>query len=75
MIDNKVVPIKGNVNPLFNGELRHKLEESTSPYTQEPQKVVETVEQVICSFVIAKARGLATRLGTKIGEAIVSKIS
>lgn len=64
-----------NKNPLFNSELRTKLETGVRPYTEKPEETVMTVEQIICAHLVMGARRLAERLGKKVGEAIMKKVS
>ncbi len=62
-------------NPLFNQELRNKLEQGVQQYTEKPTETVTTVEQIICAHLVMGARRLAERLGQKLGEAIMKKVS
>lgn len=61
--------------PLFNQDLRQKLETGMQGYTEKPVEAVNTAEQIICTWIVAVARRFAENLGRKIGEKIVNKVT
>jgi hypothetical protein len=60
---------------LFSNELKQKLETGVRPFTEKPEETITTVEQVICTHIVAAVRRIAENLGRKFGEKIVEKVS
>lgn len=60
--------------PLFNPELRAKLEHSMGPFTSNPSDAVTTAEQVICAHVVSSVRGWASEIGSRIGNRIADDL-
>ena len=56
---------------LFNADLRGRMEKGISSQTEKPSEVVNEIEQIICTYLVAGVRRLATKaaeaLGAKIG--------
>lgn len=67
-MDN-VVNFRGKA-PIFNQELRQKLETGIADLTEKPHETVSTVEQIICAHIISIARRFAEMIGRRIGEKI-----
>ena len=61
---------KETKHPLFNGELREKMEMEMRPLTEEPEKVVSRVEDTICSHLVLAARKIGEQLAEKLYKSI-----
>jgi len=72
-MDN-VIPFKGR-SPIFSGELRNKMEQDLGRFSDKPQEAMISLEQVICTFLVSKAKEWATSFGSKIGKKVVEKCS
>jgi hypothetical protein len=59
---------------LFNPELKGRLVETTSQYTDRPELAVNAVEQAICGYLVDRAVKLASKLGTALGERITDTL-
>jgi hypothetical protein len=68
MTDN----VRSIQNPLFNGELREKLEASASQYTPHVVAAVTSFEQTLLSHMMIKARELGTYLGQKLADKVLN---
>lgn len=64
-----------NKQPIFNQELRQKLEDGVKEFTEKPEETVTRVEQVICAWIVLGVRRFAESMGKKLGEKVMSKVS
>lgn len=61
--------------PIFNPDLRKRLEEGVGSHTEKPAEVVTTVEQILCSYIVQIARRWATNLAEKAGKKVAQRLS
>jgi len=61
---------KGNY-AVFNPVLRKNIEAGISSMTDKPSEVVTTVEQIICTTLVAAVRSVAQSIGEAVGSKIV----
>lgn len=59
---------------IFGTELRKQLTTGISKHTQTPDETVDTVEKIICTYLVAGVRSLFGRLGTQVGKKLTSSI-
>jgi len=59
---------------LFAPPLRQKLEAGVTAYTDRPAEAVSSVEQIICTHLVAFCREFAVRMGTRAGEKLAGKM-
>jgi len=57
---------------IFSTELRHQLEQGVTPLTEKPAETVNTLEQVICAYLVQKAREAATHLGKLLASKVTT---
>lgn len=55
---------------LLSQPVRKKMEAGISGLTDKPEEIVQTIEQIFCSIIVAKIRQLATFLGRKAGDKV-----
>jgi hypothetical protein len=73
MEDTKVLQFK---NPaLFGPKVRVRLESALAPTTETPAAVIDTVEQALCTHIVACARDFFTKWATKAGTNLGRRIS
>lgn len=73
-MENNVLQFKAK-SALFGNELKQKLETSVRPFTEKPEETISTVEQVICTHLVAAVRRIAEHFGRKTGEWMVGKVA
>lgn len=76
-MENKtnVLPInRNNPHALFNLDLRQKLESGISSHTEKPNEVVDTIESIICTYMVLAVRRAATSFGRKMGEHFTKQV-
>ena len=63
-----------NKPALFNNDLKRQLVQGMQPYTEKPVEAVNTVEDVMCRFIIQGVRDVFTRLGNHLGRKITDGV-
>jgi hypothetical protein len=66
-----VIDIKTRKRPLFNDELREKLNEGVKEHTSKPEETIDRVEDVICTHIVLTAK----QLGEKFANFLFKKIT
>jgi hypothetical protein len=72
--ENVVQFPKHSNHALFNNGLRSKLEDGMKPFTEKSAEAVETLEQVLCTYLVTAVRSFAMRLATRAGEKAAKKV-
>ena len=72
--DSNVLPFPGKP-AIFNAELRSRLESGIAPFTDKQAAAVTTMEQIICTFIVARARSFCTDLAQRWGVKAAKKIA
>jgi hypothetical protein len=65
---------KQSNHALFNSGLRSKLEDGMKPFTEKHVEAVETLEHVLCTYLVTAVRSFAMRLATRAGEKAAKKV-
>jgi hypothetical protein len=76
-MENKtnVVPInRSSTHALFNNDLRQRLESGISGKTEKPEEIVDTIESIICTYLVLAIRRVAASIGEKIGDGITKQV-